>query len=54
MLGFAHHSRLCTIIGDAVALMTAVRMVQRTLELYEHEANLIATANGWIPQSSFS
>ncbi|KAG2224244.1 hypothetical protein INT45_000275, partial [Circinella minor] len=39
--------------GDAVALMAAVRMVDRTLQAYEQEANLIATANGWTPQPTF-
>ncbi|ORY96938.1 hypothetical protein BCR43DRAFT_474942 [Syncephalastrum racemosum] len=39
--------------GDAVALMTAVRMVERTLEMYEQESTLITTANGWTPQPSY-
>ena len=39
--------------GDAVALMAAVRMVDRTLQAYEQEASLIATANGWTPQPTF-
>lgn len=34
--------------------MTAVRMVERALQAYEQEANLIATANGWTLQPTYS
>lgn len=33
--------------GDAMALAAAVKLVDNTLQTYEHEAELVATANGW-------
>ncbi|KAI8049145.1 kinase-like domain-containing protein [Gilbertella persicaria] len=33
--------------GDAMALAAAVKLVDKTLQTYEHEAELVATANGW-------
>jgi hypothetical protein len=34
-------------LGDAMTLATAVKMVDQTLQTYEHEAELVTTANGW-------
>lgn len=34
-------------LGDAMALVTAVKLLDQTLQTYEHEAELVATANGW-------
>lgn len=36
-----------SLIGDAMALAAAVKLVDNTLQTYEHEAELVATANGW-------
>ncbi|CEP19895.1 hypothetical protein [Parasitella parasitica] len=33
--------------GDAMALVAAVKLLDQTLQTYEHEAELVATANGW-------
>ncbi|KAG2229922.1 hypothetical protein INT48_008303 [Thamnidium elegans] len=33
--------------GDAMALAAAVKILDNTLQTYEHEAELVATANGW-------
>lgn len=38
--------------GDAVSLAAAVRLVDQTLQTYEHEAELVATANGWNTRGS--
>lgn len=34
-------------LGDAMALVAAVKLLDQTLQTYEHEAELVATANGW-------
>lgn len=33
--------------GDAMALAAAVRIVDKTLQVYEQEAELVSAANGW-------
>lgn len=35
------------LIGDAMALAAAVRLVDKTLQIYEQEAELVSAANGW-------
>ncbi|KAL9556857.1 hypothetical protein MBANPS3_001679 [Mucor bainieri] len=38
--------------GDAMALVAAVKLLDQTLQTYEHEAELVATANGWNTRNS--
>ena len=35
------------LLGDAMALTAAVKLVDKTLQTYEYEAQMVATANGW-------
>lgn len=39
-------------VGDAMSLVAAVKLLDQTLQTYEHEAELVATANGWNTRNS--
>ncbi|KAI9487825.1 MAG: kinase-like domain-containing protein [Benjaminiella poitrasii] len=40
--------------GDAMALAAAVKLLDQTLQTYEQEAELVATANGWNIRNSLA